>query len=146
MIMQNALQTTAVTSTDLQTALIDIRHAAADLYRFTDNLALLKIVHQVAVQLIKSVNDIQKMLQQNFSPELLSDALKSSKSVLYLEEIVDADMMSEFEAYVLPFAQSLDDKELTRFLSEVTDKVESKYNVLLEKTHEFNALLEEFLD
>jgi hypothetical protein len=80
------------------------------LYRFTDNLVLLKIVHHVAVQMIKSANDIQKILQQNFSSGLMSDALKSSKSVLYLEEIVDADMMSEFEAYVLPFTQSLDDK------------------------------------
>jgi len=139
------MQKTVTTPTDLKTALIEIRHAAAELYRFTEKLALLKIVHHVAVQVIKSVDMIQKEIKA-LSGEKLLDAIETSKSVLFLEEVVDGDTMSELEGYVLPFAKNLDDVELTRFLSEVTDKVETKYNAMLEKIHEFNALIKDELE
>lgn len=138
-------QTTVITANDLKTPLIEIRQAAAELYRFTDKITLLKIIHQIAIQIIKSVEAIQKETQMLSGEELL-DALELSKSALFLEEIVDADAMSELEAYVLPFAKNLENEELTRFLSEVTDKIEIKYNVMLEKIHEFNALIKDELE
>lgn len=139
------MQNPGVTPADLKTALTNIRQAAAELYRFTEKLTLLKIVHQVAVQIIKAVDTLQKEINTLSGEELL-DVLESSKSALFLEEVVDADTMSELEAYVLPFAKNLEDEELTRFLSEVTDKIEAKYNAMLEKTHEFNALIKDELE
>ncbi len=138
-------QTTVITANDLKTPLIEIRQAAAELYRFTDKITLLKIIHQIAIQIIKSAEAIQKETQMLSGEELL-DALELSKSALFLEEIVDADAMSELEAYILPFAKNLESEELTRFLSEVTDKIEIRYNVMLEKIHEFNALIKDELE
>ncbi len=140
------MQHTVVTATELKTALTNIRQAAAELYRFTDKLTLLKMVHQVAVQIIKAVDLLQKEVNQPSSEAELLDMLEMSKSVAFLEEIVDADTMSELEDYILSFAKQLDDEDLTRFLSEVMDKVEMKYNAVLEKTHEFNALVKDELE
>lgn len=139
------MQATVITPEDLKVSLTQIRQAAVELYRFTEKLTLLKIVHQVAVQIIKAVDALQKEIQ-GLSGEKLLNALDNSKSALFLEDVVDADTISEFEAYVLPFAKNLEDEELTRFLSEVTDKLEAKYNATLEKTHIFNALIKDELE
>jgi hypothetical protein len=133
-----------MTFEDLKIPLAEIRQAAAELYRFTEKLTLLKIAHQVAVQTIKAVDLTQKEIK-NLSGKKLFDTLENSKSVLFLEDIVDADTISELENYILPFAKNLDDEELTRFLSEVTDKIEVKYSTMLEKIHEFNALIKDEL-
>lgn len=140
------MQNTVVTAIELKTALTNIRQAAAELYRFTEKLTLLKMVHQVAVQIIKAVDLLQKEVNQPRLEADLLDALESSKSVAFLEEVVDADTMSELEDYILSFAKQLNDEDLTRFLSEIMDKVEMKYNVVLEKTHEFNALIKDELE
>lgn len=139
------MQATVITFEDLKVSLTQIRQAAVELYRFTEKLTLLKIVHQVAVQVIKAVDALQKEIQ-GLSGEKLLDELENSKSALFLEEVVDADTISELEAYVLPFAKNLEDEELTRFLSEVTDKLEIKYNAMLDKTHIFNALIKDELE
>ena len=135
------MQNSAVISTELNAALLEIQKSAAELYRFTNKLTLLKMVHRVAVKIIQAVDLVQTELKQSDSREEALDALESSISVLFLEEVVDADTMSELEDYILSFAKQLDDEDLIRFLSEIMDKVEIKYNTLLEKTHEFNALL-----
>lgn len=140
------MQKTVVTPTDLKNALTEIRQAAAELYRFTEKLTLLKMVHHVAVQIIKAVDNLQKELKKPLAGTDLFAALESSKFVLFLEEVVDADTMSDLEDYILSFAKKLDDEDLTRFLSEVMDKVEAKYNTMLEKTHEFNALIKDELE
>lgn len=135
------MENTAITITELNTSLTEIRHAAVELCRFTEKLTLLKMVHQIAVQIIKAVDTTQKEIRM-LSGNKLFEALESSKSVLFLEDAVDADTMSELESYILPFAKNLENEELTRFLSEITDKVEAKYNAMLEKTHTFNALIQ----
>jgi hypothetical protein len=140
------MQKTVVTPTDLKNALTDIRQSAAELYRFTEKLTLLKMVHHVAVQIIKAVDNLQKELKKPLAGADLFDVLESSKAVSFLEEVVDADTMSDLEDYILSFAKKLDDEDLTRFLSEVMDKVEAKYNAMLEKTHEFNALIKDELE
>ena len=140
------MQNTVVTPIDLKTALIEIRQTAAELYRFTEKLTLLKMVHHVAIQVIKSVDNLQKELKKPLTGVDLFVTLESSKSVLFLEEVVDADTMSDLEDYILSFTKKLDDEDLTQFLSEVMDKVETKYNSMLEKTHEFNALIKDELE
>ncbi|MEI7839354.1 MAG: hypothetical protein WCJ11_02530 [Methylococcaceae bacterium] len=140
------MQNPAFIATELNAALIEIQKAAAALYLFTDKLTLLKMVHHVVVKIIQAVDLVQKELKQTASREKAFDALESSTSVLFLEEVVDADTMSELEDYILSFAKQLDDEDLIRFLSEIMDKVEIKYNALLEKTHEFNALLKNELE
>ena len=137
------MQNTVVNPTDIKTSLVEIRHAAAELYRFSEKLTLLKMVYQVAVQIIKAVDELQKELKKPRPEAELLDALESSKAAVFLEEIVDADTMSDLEDHILSFAKQLNDEDLTRFLSEIMDKVESKYSVMLTKTHEFNALLKD---
>jgi hypothetical protein len=139
------MQKTVVSPTDAKITLTEIRRAAAELYRFTEKLTLLKIVHQVAVQTIKATDTIQKEIE-GLSGDALLDVLESSKSALYLEDMVDADTMSEFEFIVLPFVKNLENADLICFLSEITDKVEAKYNAMLSKIHEFNALFKDELE
>ena len=139
------MQKTAIFPTDANIALTEIRRAAAELYRFTEKLTLLKVIHQVAVQTIKATDAIQKEIEA-LSGDALLDVLESSKSALYLEDMVDADTMSELESFVLPFEKNLEDKNLICFLSEITDKVEVKYNTMLGKIHEFNALVKDELE
>ena len=82
-----------MTSEDLTIPLTQIRQTAAELYRFTEKLTLLKIVHQVVVQTIKAVDLTQKEIK-NVSGDKLFDVLETSKSVLFLEDIVDTDIIS----------------------------------------------------
>lgn len=42
---------------------------------------------------------------------------------------------------MLSAAEGIEDAEVTQFLTQVMDKVERKYNRLLEKAHAYNALL-----
>jgi hypothetical protein len=139
------MQNTVVSAVDLKPALTEIHQAAAELYRFTEKLTLLKMVNQVAIQTIKAVDTIQKEIKA-LSGDKLLDVLESSQSAFFLEEMVDADTMSELESFVLPFTKNLEDKDLICFLSEVTDKVETKYNAMLGKIHEFNALIKDELE
>ena len=99
----------------------------------------------MAVKMIKATDTIQKEIH-NLSGDKLFDVLETSKSVLFLEDAVDADTISELESYILPFANELNNAELTCFLSEITDKVEIKYNATLQKIHQFNALIKDELE
>lgn len=137
--------TTKMTHIALKIPLVEIRQAATDLYRFTDKITLLKMVNQIAIKIIKTTDAIQKDIV-NLADVPLFDALENSKSVLFLEDVVDADTMSELEFYILPFAKDLSNPELTSFLSDITDKVEIKYNVMLQKIHLFNALIKDELE
>lgn len=60
-----------------------------------------------------------------------------------LEEIVDVDAVSELKEYVQSASENLDDAVVARFLAEVMEKVDLKYNRLLEKAHAFNELLKD---
>lgn len=137
--------TKEMTDTELKTALTDIRQTATDLYRFTDKITLLKMMNQIAIQIIKATDTIQKEIH-NLSGDKLFNVLDTSKSVFFLEDAVDADTISELESYILPFANELNNAELTCFLSEITDKVETKYNATLQKIHQFNALIKDELE
>ncbi len=134
-----------MTDTELKSSLIEIRQTATELYRFTDKITLLKMMNQMAIQIIKATDAIQKEIT-HLSGDKLFDALEISKSVLFLEDAVDADTISELESYILPFAKDLNNAELTCFLSEITDKVEIKYNATLQKIHQFNALIKDELE
>jgi hypothetical protein len=76
-------------------------------------------------------------LQQDL---LVNKSVSCFEAETLLDEIVDADAVSELEAYVLSAAEGIENTEVTQFLTEVMDKVEAKYNRLLEKAHAYNAL------
>jgi hypothetical protein len=67
--------------------------------------------------------------------------MNATEAAALLEEIVDADAVSELEDYVESASENLDDAVVARFLAEVMEKVDLKYSRLLEKTHAFNELL-----
>jgi len=83
------------------------------------------------------------VLQQGLVANKLAKAVNTSEAATLLDEIVDADVVSELEAYVLSAAEGIENAEVTQFLAEVMDKVERKYNLLLEKAHAYNALLKD---
>ncbi len=111
--------------------LYELKKAADEFLEFTENLTLLAVINQKALEIIKAV----AVLQQ----DLAGDNINASESASLLEEIVDADAMSELEVLVL--SASIEDVQITQFLTEIMDKVEHKYNRLLEKAHAYNALL-----
>ena len=127
-----------IQASDLNTALLSIRRAAADVYLFTDKLSWLKRVHQVAV---KAMNAVEAMQQDiDHSPDLQA-TLAASNNVSFFDAIVDEDVISELEEEILSMTQAFDDPILSQFLTEVVEKTETKYKVLIKKTHDFNALM-----
>jgi hypothetical protein len=113
--------------------LYELKKAADEFLEFTENLTLLAVVNQKALEITQAV----AVLQQ----DLAEDNINASEAAILLDEIVDADAMSELEVLVLSATASIENVQITEFLTEIMDKVEHKYNRLLEKAHAYNALL-----
>jgi len=121
--------------------LYELKKAVNEFLEFSENLTLLQAVNEKAQEMARAVDDLQQLLQQGGAANKLVKAVSASEAAAQLDEIVDADVVSELEAYLLSTSENVEDAELTRFLTEVMDKVELKYNRLLEKAHAYNALL-----
>lgn len=121
--------------------LYELKKAVNDFIEFTENLTLLQPVSEKAREMVQAVDMLQQLLQQGLDANELVKAVNASEAATLLDEIVDADAVSELEAYMLSAAEGIEDTEVTQFLTEVMDKVERKYNLLLEKVHAYNALL-----
>ncbi|MEY2665851.1 MAG: hypothetical protein RLZZ384_22 [Pseudomonadota bacterium] len=137
------MQPSNIRATNIATALTGIRRAAADVYLFTDKLSWLKMVHQIAVKSMNAVDALQKYLD---AADDINTTLPSSTSVIFFDDIVDEDIISELESYILTRSEKSDDDDLTLFLSEMLEKIETKYKVLIKKIHRFNALTKNELD
>ena len=137
------MQPSNIRVTNIATALTGIRRAAADVYLFTDKLSWLKMVHQIAVKSMNAVDALQKELD---AADDINTTLANSTSVIFFDDIVDEDIMSELESYILTRSQHSEDDDLTLFLSEMLEKIETKYKVLIKKIHRFNALTKNELD
>ncbi len=121
--------------------LYELKKAANEFLEFTENLTLLQAVNEKAQEMVQAVDALQQLLQQDFVVNALVNAANASEAAVLLDEIVDTDVVSELEAYVLSAAEGIENPDVTQFLTEVMDKVERKYNRLLEKAHAYNALL-----
>jgi hypothetical protein len=121
--------------------LYELKKAVNDFLEFTENLTLLQAVNEKAREMAQAIDVQQQLLQQDLAADKLAAAINASEAVAMLDEIVDADAVGELEAYILSAAEGIEDAEVMQFLTEVMDKVEHKYNLLLEKAHAYNALL-----
>jgi hypothetical protein len=119
--------------------LYELKKAVNDFLEFTENLTLLEAVNEKAREIALAI-DVQQQLLQDLAADNLANALNASEAAALLDEIVDADAVGELEAYILSAAEGIEDTEVMQFLTEVMDKVEQKYNLLLEKAHAYNAL------
>lgn len=68
--------------------------------------------------------------------------LRKMEAINYLDEMVDFDPLSELEARFYEISGSESSVELSEFLMQILDKIEKAHSALVEKLHEFNALLE----
>jgi hypothetical protein len=121
--------------------LYELKKAVNDFLEFTENLTLLEAVNEKAREIAQAIDVQQQLLQQDLAADKLADAINASEAAALFDEIVDADAVGELEAYILSAAEGIEDAEVMQFLTEVMDKVEHKYNLLLEKAHAYNALL-----
>jgi len=121
--------------------LYELKKAVNDFLEFTENLTLFQAINGKAQEMAQAVDELQQLLQQGLADNQLVKALNATEAATLLDEIVDADAVSELESYMLSAAEGIEDAEVTQFLTEVMDKVELKYNRLLEKAHAYNALL-----
>jgi hypothetical protein len=121
--------------------LYELKKAVNDFLEFTENLTLFQAINEKAQEMAQAVDELQQLLQQGLAATKLAKALSATEAATLLDEIVDADAVSELESYMLSAAEGIEDAEVTQFLTEVMDKVELKYNRLLEKAHAYNALL-----
>jgi hypothetical protein len=121
--------------------LYELKRAVNDFLEFTENLTLLEAVNEKAREIALAIDVQQQLLQQDLAADKLAIAINASEAAAMLDEIVDADAVGELEAYILSAAEGIEDAEVMQFLTEVMDKVEYKYNLLLEKAHAYNALL-----
>ena len=121
--------------------LYELKKAVNDFLEFSENLTLLQAVNEKAQEMAQAIDVLQQLLQQGLTANKLVKALNATEAATLLDEIVDADVVSELEAYMLSAAEGIENVEVTQFLTEVMDKVERKYNLLLEKAHAYTALL-----
>ncbi|MDP1772796.1 MAG: hypothetical protein Q8L15_10970 [Methylobacter sp.] len=121
--------------------LYELKKAVNEFLEFTENLTLFQAINEKAQEMAQAVDELQQLLQQGLAATKLVKALGATEAATLLDEIVDADAVSELESYMLSAAEGIEDAEVTQFLTEVMDKVELKYNRLLEKAHAYNALL-----
>ena len=131
------MQQTLKTKHELR--LYELKKAVNNFLEFTENLTLLQAANENAQKIAQAVDALQQGLAENKPIK----ALNTSEAAILLDEIVDADAVSELEAYMLSVSGNIENIEITRFLTEVMDKVEHKYNILLEKVHTYNALLKD---
>jgi hypothetical protein len=123
--------------------LSELKKAAAEFLELTENLALFQAISEKAQDIAQAADELQQLLQQGLTAAKLVKALSATEAAALLDEIVDADAVSELESYILSAAEGIEDAEVTQFLTEIMDKVELKYNRLLEKAHAYNALLKD---
>jgi len=123
--------------------LYELKKTVNDFLEFTENLTLLRAVNEKAQEMVQAIDVLQQLLQQDLAADQLVKAINASEAAALLDEIVDADAIGELEVYILSTAEGIEDAEVTQFLTEVMDKVEHKYNLLLEKAHAYNALLKD---
>lgn len=121
--------------------LYELKKAVNEFLEFTENLTLLQALNGKAQEMAQAVDVLQQLLQQGLADNNLVKALNATEAATLLDEIVDADAVGELESYMLSASEGIEDPEVTLFLTEVMDKVEHKYNRLLEKAHAYNALL-----
>ncbi len=133
--MQQALKTKH------ELRLYELKKAANEFIEFTENFSLLQTINIKAQETVQAVNTLQQLLEQRLSDDELVKAINSSVALIFFDEIVDADAMSNLEGYILSAAENIEDAEISIFLTEMMDRVELKYNRLLEKVHAYNALL-----
>jgi len=123
--------------------LYELKKAVNDFLEFTENLTLLEAVNEKAREMAQAIEVQQQLLRQDLAADKLANAINASEATALLDEIVDIDAVGELEAYILSAAEGIEDAEVMQFLTEVMDKVERKYNLLLEKAHAYNALLKD---
>jgi len=123
--------------------LYELKKAVNDFLEFTENLTLLEAVNEKAREMAQAIEVQQQLLRQDLAADKLANAINASEAAALLDEIVDIDAVGELEAYILSAAEGIEDAEVMQFLTEVMDKVERKYNLLLEKAHAYNALLKD---
>jgi hypothetical protein len=123
--------------------LYELKKAVNEFLEFTENLTLLQAVNEKVQEMAQAVDMLQQVLQQGLTANKLVNAMTDSEAATLLDELVDADAVSELEAYMLSAAEGIESAEVTQFLTEIMDKVEHKYNLLLEKAHAYNALLKD---
>ena len=133
--MQQALKTKH------ELRLYELKKAANEFIEFTENFSLLQTINIKAQEAVQAVNTLQQLLEQRLSDDELVKAINSSVALIFFDEIVDADAMSNLEGYILSAAENIEDAEISIFLTDMMDRVELKYNRLLEKVHAYNALL-----
>ncbi len=124
-----------------QHCLSELNEAVNEFLAFSENLTLLSSAHVRTQQIAQAVEGLQQILRQNLVANKLVKAVAESDAAALLDEIVDADTISELEAEVLAAAGGIENSEMMQFLTEIMDKAERKYNRLLEKAHTYNALL-----
>ncbi|MFA6162079.1 MAG: hypothetical protein WC685_01475 [Methylobacter sp.] len=123
--------------------LYELKKAVTEFLEFTENLTLFQVVNDKAQEIVQAVDVLQMVLKQDLPADELFSVMNATEAAALLEEIVDADAVSELEDYVQSASENLDDAVVARFLAEVMEKVDLKYNRLLEKAHAFNDLLKD---
>jgi hypothetical protein len=121
--------------------LYELKKAANEFLEFTEYLTLLQAVNVKVQEVIQAVNLQQLLLQRGLVEEELIKALNESGAAVLFDEFVDDDAISGLEGYLMSTAENIEDAEITLLLTELMDRVELKYNRLLEKVHAYNALL-----
>lgn len=80
--------------------LYELKKAVTEFLEFTENLTLFQAVNDTVQEIVRAVDVLQMVLKQDLSADELVSVMNTTEATALLEEIVDADAVSELEDYV----------------------------------------------
>jgi len=117
----------------------EARKRAGGFAYLISGITLMAEVSDMLVKVSQSLVQVQSELISYQGDDWL-EHLQKMDAVNYLDEMVDFDPVSELE--VRFFKMSGEQEALSEFLMQTLEKVEQAHSSLIDKLHEFNALLE----
>jgi len=124
-----------------QSSLQEARRLIDNLGVLIADVTLLSVLNKMLLDIAEAVDTLLAELEC-YQGDQLVGYLLTLDAVSYLDEVVDLDPVSQLEVRFFGVLDSAEEGELTLFLMQVLDKIESAHAQLIEKIHEFNALLE----
>ncbi len=122
-------------------AINNLNEALSALYSITEGITLFKSINTLAVELAQAIESLVEDAEQAKEPEL-PDLLAASDVLAILDELQDTDLVSDLEGILLDASGNEASPELIQFMMELIEKIEVKFNVLLEQAQVLSALTE----
>jgi len=118
----------------------EAKHLVDVFNMFIEDVDLLADLHVMILEIEQALIELLSKLEA-YQGDNLAEYMQGLDAVAYLDEVVDRDPMSDLEVQFFSAVKPSDEGEAAKFLMQVVARIELIYVQMVEKLHEFNALL-----